>query len=123
MPGLIDMHVHIGAPGGEYKDQQKYADQSAESRRLAAYLYSGITTVRSTGDLLEGALALLRQTATSGKYEGAEFYTCGPLFTAVGGHPEELFGEVPRDHAQRWSKEPVSAPTPRRRADRPRASG
>jgi imidazolonepropionase-like amidohydrolase len=73
---------------------QKYADPKAPTRRLAAYLYSGVTTVRSTGDLLESALAL-RQTVTSGKYEGAGFYTCGPLFTAVGGHPEELLESFP----------------------------
>ena len=38
MPGLIDMHVHIGAPGGVYKDISKYADASLVKRRLAAIL-------------------------------------------------------------------------------------
>jgi imidazolonepropionase-like amidohydrolase len=57
-------------------------------------LYSGITTVRSTGDLLESAIAL-RQTVADGRYQGAEFNTCGPLFTAVGGHPEELLESFP----------------------------
>ena len=36
MPGLIDMHVHIGAPGGVFSNPQRYADPSLESRRLAA---------------------------------------------------------------------------------------
>jgi imidazolonepropionase-like amidohydrolase len=61
---------------------------------LAAYLYSGVTAVRSTGDLLDNALEL-RQEIASGKYEGAEFFTCGPLFTAEGGHPEELIKSFP----------------------------
>ncbi len=26
MPGLIDMHVHLGAPGGIYRDGRAYAD-------------------------------------------------------------------------------------------------
>jgi imidazolonepropionase-like amidohydrolase/ABC-type multidrug transport system permease subunit len=94
MPGLIDMHVHIGAPGGVYKDAQKYADPNAPARRLAAYLYSGVTAVRSTGDLLNSAVEL-RQSMASGKYEGAELFTCGPLFTAEGGHPEELIKSFP----------------------------
>jgi imidazolonepropionase-like amidohydrolase len=94
MPGLIDMHVHIGAPGGFYKDPKKYGDRNADKRRLAAYLYSGVTAVRSTGDLLTNALAL-RETMTSGKYEGAEFFSCGPLFTAAGGHPQEIIDNFP----------------------------
>jgi imidazolonepropionase-like amidohydrolase/ABC-type multidrug transport system permease subunit len=94
MPGLVDMHVHIGAPGGVYKDPQKSPDPNAEAHRLAAYLYSGVTAVRSTGDLLDSALEL-RHTIASGKYEGAEFFTCGPLFTAEGGHPEEIIKSFP----------------------------
>ena len=43
IPGLIDMHVHLGAPGGVYKDPREYADPNAPRRRLAAYLYSGIS--------------------------------------------------------------------------------
>jgi imidazolonepropionase-like amidohydrolase len=103
MPGLVDMHVHIGAPGGVYHDVQKYADPNSQARRLAAYLYSGVTAVRSTGDLLDGALEL-RQTIASGKYEGAEFFTCGPLFTAEGGHPEELIKSFP-EFMQKMAKE------------------
>src|SRR5437763_3845046 len=34
MPGLIDMHVHIGAPGGVYENASKYMDQLAPRRRL-----------------------------------------------------------------------------------------
>ncbi len=94
MPGLIDMHVHIGAPGGVYSDAAKYADPTAGRRRLAAYLYSGITAVRSTGDLLHDSLELRKQ-INSGRYIGAELFVCGPLFTAPGGHPEELLKRFP----------------------------
>ncbi|MBV8830476.1 MAG: ABC transporter permease [Acidobacteriaceae bacterium] len=94
MPGLIDMHVHIGAPGGVYKDAKKYGDQNLVRRRLAAYLYSGVTAVRSTGDWLDNALKL-REEVNSGAYLGAEFFSCGPLFTAEGGHPTELIKAFP----------------------------
>jgi imidazolonepropionase-like amidohydrolase/ABC-type multidrug transport system permease subunit len=94
MPGLIDMHVHIGAPGGVYTDPKKYMAPYASERRLAAYLYSGITAVRSTGDWLNGALKL-RDSFNSGEYLGAEFFTCGPLFTTEGGHPLEMLENIP----------------------------
>jgi len=94
IPGLIDMHVHIGAPGGVYRDPSKYADPSAAKRRLAAYLYSGITAVRSTGDWLNQSLQL-RGEINSGKHLGAQFFACGPLFTAQGGHPTELLKVLP----------------------------
>lgn len=94
IPGLIDMHVHIGAPGGVFEDQSKYMDPYARKRRLAAYLYSGITAVRSTGDWLNDSLKL-RKTIASGEYLGAELFVCGPLFTARGGHPMELLKYIP----------------------------
>src|ERR1700761_1783702 len=94
MPGLVDMHVHIGAFGGVYRDPRKYADPNADKRKLASYLYSGITAVRSTGDWLDNSLKL-RETINSGAYLGAEFFACGPLFTAPGGHPLELLKYMP----------------------------
>ena len=49
IPGLIDTHVHLGNPGGLYEQPSDYT-QAADvvmPRELAAYLYSGITAVRS----------------------------------------------------------------------------
>ncbi|HEX3685476.1 MAG TPA: amidohydrolase family protein [Bryobacteraceae bacterium] len=99
MPGLIDMHVHIGAFGGVYQDPRKYADPNADKRKLAAYLYSGITAVRSTGDWLDNSLKL-KKLINSGEYLGAEFFACGPLFTAPGGHPTELLKYMPESVRQ-----------------------
>lgn len=95
MPGMIDMHVHIGAPGGVYKDAKRYADPNAAAMRLAAYLYCGITAVRSTGDWLHQSLAL-RSKMNSGEFLGAELFAYGPLFTAPGGHPTELIDYFPQ---------------------------
>ncbi len=111
MPGFIDMHVHLGAPGGVYKDQSKYATDAGQ-RRLAAYLYSGVTAVRSTGDFLDSVLRY-RQAIASDHYDGAEVFACGPLFTAEGGHPEELLKNFPsnmRDAAKKqFLRQPKTA--------------
>jgi imidazolonepropionase-like amidohydrolase/ABC-type multidrug transport system permease subunit len=126
MPGLIDMHVHLGAPGGVYKDASKYADPALLKRRLAAYLYSGITAVRSTGDFLNASLAL-RQEVASGKYLGAQLFACGPLFTAQGGHPEEMlknFPESMRNTAkEQFLREPKSPDEARAQVDQLKKAG
>lgn len=90
LPGLIDVHVHIGAPGGVYGDPKDFLTEHVSERALAQYLYSGVTSVKSTGDLLDASLELRRRTA-SGNLLGAELYVSGPLFTAEGGHGTEYF--------------------------------
>jgi ABC-type multidrug transport system permease subunit len=90
LPGLIDTHVHIGAPGGTIEDWSDYDAAKAARRELAAYLYSGVTAVRSLGDELESMLRL-RESVNSGEREGAEFFIAGPLFTTPGGHATEYF--------------------------------
>jgi imidazolonepropionase-like amidohydrolase len=53
LPGLIDVHVHVVAPGGIYTDMSQYNPEPHMLRNLAAYLYSGVTAVRSVGDPLD----------------------------------------------------------------------
>jgi imidazolonepropionase-like amidohydrolase/ABC-type multidrug transport system permease subunit len=96
LPGLIDVHVHLGAPGGFYPDMSKYDADKAMQRNLAAYLHSGVTTVRSVGDMLDSILKL-RATVTSGEILGSDLQTCGPLFTATGGHGTEYFKGLPEN--------------------------
>ena len=90
LPGLIDVHVHIGAPGGFYADPKDLATEHVAERGLAQYLYSGVTTVKSTGDLLDPSVAL-RQRVADGDLLGAELFVSGPLFTTEGGHGTEYF--------------------------------
>jgi imidazolonepropionase-like amidohydrolase/ABC-type multidrug transport system permease subunit len=94
LPGLIDVHIHIGAPGGFYANPQDYGKAKQAERALAAYLYSGVTATRSAGDWLDSALGV-RATIDKLQYTGADFATCGPLFTAEGGHPAELLKNLP----------------------------
>ena len=99
LPGLIDMHVHLGQPGGMVADYSKYDPLKASERELAAYLYCGVTAVRSVGDLLDNALKT-RALVNGGERLGAELFIAGPLFTTAGGHGTEYFRTLPANLRQ-----------------------
>src|SRR5580658_9710736 len=106
LPGLIDTHVHLDGPGGLYDDWKDYASPTNMQRNLAAYLYSGVTAVRSAGDQLDRALEV-RALVNGGEKEGAEFFLVGPLFTAAGAHGTEILKYLPaafRDQAMPLAK-------------------
>lgn len=94
LPGLIDMHVHLGAPGGFYADAAKYRDSRLVEQRLKAYLFSGITTVKSAGDWIDSILPL-RDRQRNAELLASELYAVGPLFTAAGGHPAQMLQYLP----------------------------
>ena len=96
LPGLIDSHVHLAAPGGYLEDWSKYDAEKSMTRALAAYLYSGVTAVKSVGDPLSTVLAI-RKLVNSGEKLGAEFFLVGPLFTTAGGHGTEIMRSLPDD--------------------------
>ncbi len=102
MPGLIDTHVHLGAPGGAFQPSADFDLGAAMDRALAAYLYSGVTAVVSLGDFTAQTLAV-RKRGASGEHAGAELHLCGPLFTTKNGHGTEYFrgtSELVRNLAQ-----------------------
>jgi len=74
LPGLIDVQVHLSSPGFPITDPQYFQnpDQNFD-RELAAYLFSGVTAVRSVND---PAQVLLKHQATiaSGERLGAELF-------------------------------------------------
>ena len=110
LPGLIDVHVHLGGPGGVYPDMTKYDAEKSMQHALAAYLYSGVTTVRSVGDVLDSVLKL-RSTVSSGEILGSDLQTCGPLFTAAGGHGTEYFKNLPAGARASLEKQFTRIPT------------
>ncbi len=120
LPGLIDVHVHLGAPGGMYRDMSDYKIDDAMLRNLAAYLYSGVTTVRSVGDPLDSILKA-RSRVNSGERLGAELFACGPLFTAPGGHGTEYFKQIPAGLREKveaqFTRLPASAEQARQQVD------
>jgi imidazolonepropionase-like amidohydrolase/ABC-type multidrug transport system permease subunit len=120
LPGLIDVHVHLGGPGGFMADMKDYQAEPVMERHLAAYLYSGVTSVRSVGDLL-GPVLDVRGIVNSGEKLGAQVFTCGPLFTAPGGHGTEFFKEVPENIRQQlltqFTRLPASTGVARQQVD------
>ncbi len=97
LPGLIDMHVHIVAPGG-FPDPSYYTTTDKYFIGvLTKYLYSGVTTIKSVGDPLDKSLAT-REIVNSGRRLGSQLFICGPLFTAEGGHGTEYFKAVPAQY-------------------------
>ncbi|MFL6541970.1 MAG: amidohydrolase family protein [Chthoniobacterales bacterium] len=109
LPGLIDVHVHIGAPGGFYADPKRYGDPKNSERALEAYLYSGVTAVRSVGDALDSMLQLRKEFGTGEKL-GTDLLFCGPLFTAEGGHGTEYFKNLPEPARSKLLAQSVRIP-------------
>ncbi len=104
LPGLIDMHVHLAAPGGSLPEGQGRASpEKAMGRALASYLYCGITAVKSVGDPLGISLSL-REEVNRAERLGAELFVCGPLLTTPGGHGTQYLRDLPepwRDIAEK----------------------
>ncbi len=110
LPGLIDVHVHLGSPGGFYADAKDWTSQGDYIfRELAAYLYSGVTAVKSVGD--ETDLMLKDRAAlASGEKEGAELFAVGPMFTAPGGHGTEYAQYLPKELQAQFQAQTVRLP-------------
>ncbi len=94
LPGLIDVHVHLGGPAGISTDSADYDPQKTMPRADAALLYSGVTAARSVGDGLDASLAL-RAKVANGARLGAQLFVCGPMFTSEGGHGTEFTQHLP----------------------------
>jgi imidazolonepropionase-like amidohydrolase/ABC-type polysaccharide/polyol phosphate export permease len=110
LPGLIDVHVHLGSPGGFWTDAKDWANQeNFVFRELAAYLYSGVTAVKSVGD--ETDLMLKdRATLAAGEKQGAELFAVGPMFTAPGGHGTEYAQYLPKSAQAEFQAQLVRLP-------------
>lgn len=117
LPGLIDTHVHLGAPGG-YMDYSKLDPKEMQdaakpvAREMAAYLYSGVTGVRSVGDWID-TVETVRQTLESGEKAGAELFYAGPMFTTEGGHGTEYFRGMPKEIRERAEAQMLRLPKTR----------
>jgi imidazolonepropionase-like amidohydrolase/ABC-type multidrug transport system permease subunit len=109
LPGLIDVHVHLGSPGGIYTDPKEYLSADAMPRALAQYLYSGVTAVRSAGDALDQSIDV-RDRIARGERLGAELFVSGPMFTAEGGHGTEYTKYLPATMRAAFATQIVRTP-------------
>ncbi len=110
LPGLIDVHVYLASPGGFPDSPSEWTPDKTMPRALAAYLYSGITAVKSVGDPLD-AILKVRTLVNSGERLGAELFACGPMFTAAGGHGTEYFKNLPEQARKAAEDQTVRTPT------------
>ena len=93
-PGLIDLHVHLGTRGGPQFIAGEYTRDRVE-KNLNAYLYFGVTTVRSIGTEREAGFEV-RKAQRADTPLGARLFTAGRGFTAPGGHPSQEIGAIAR---------------------------
>jgi imidazolonepropionase-like amidohydrolase/ABC-type multidrug transport system permease subunit len=110
LPGLIDTQVHLGGPGGFYDSWKDYDAEKIMERNLKAYLYCGVTAVRSAGDQLDVALKI-RGMVSSGEMQGAEYFVAGPVFSA-GAHEN-----LPAQFSDQTMPVPKSAEDAKRQVD------
>lgn len=94
VPGLIDLHVHLGTTGGP---GFRAADYTRERvlHNLNSYLYFGVTSVRSIGTERQAGLEI-RDEQRSQPVTTARLFTAGRGFTAPGGHPSQEIGDIAR---------------------------
>ncbi len=92
VPGLIDLHVHLGTRAGPAYKAADYTRERIE-QNLNTYLYFGVTSVRSMGTDRQAALDV-RNAERGGQWSSARLFTAGRGFTAPGGHPSQEVGGV-----------------------------
>jgi len=98
IPGMFDVHVHLGFDAGPDPVARMLADDDLTLLlRMATHaqraLRAGVTTVRDLGD--RNFLALtLREWYRSGGELGPEILAAGPPLTVTGGHCHFMNGEV-----------------------------
>ena len=109
LPGLIDVHVHLGGTGGFYDDWSKFDPDKSAERELEQYLYCGVTAVRSVGDRLD-TMRKLRADFGSGEKLGTELFFAGPLFTTEGGHGTEYAKFMPESQRAGFNAEFLRTP-------------
>lgn len=127
LPGLIDMHVHLGSPereAGEGIGLLDWPGLIADALRYVpgnrhALLAHGVTGVRSLGDEHAWILEMRRMLA-AGELEGPRVFAAGSIFTTRGGHPVATFGIDPGSDLVRLPRSPAQARAMRARWQRAR---
>jgi len=71
LPGLLDLHVHLGSPGGVLAKPNEYDPEKTTQRALAAHLYAGVTAVRP-GGILDNAVLSVAGQVNRGERLGSE---------------------------------------------------
>ena len=96
VPGLIDMHVHLGGQLSPTSYIERFTLNPADMALQAASharttLLAGFTTVRDLGDSYNVTVAL-RNAIRKGWVEGPRIYTAGKSLATTGGHADPTNG-------------------------------
>jgi imidazolonepropionase-like amidohydrolase len=92
IPGLIDHHIHISAPGSP-PWFPVLPNQNLTDRNLSAFLYAGVTTVFDMGGPVHELKALKDRIDTEETLNPRFFYA-GKVLTKKGGHPDRMIREL-----------------------------
>lgn len=87
LPGLIDLHVHLGWGARPAVDSPAAAALRA-ARNVRATLSSGITTLRDVGTA-DGVAIAIRDAVRRGDVAGSQVVPCGQIICMTGGHGSE----------------------------------
>src|SRR5688572_14574071 len=85
MPGIINLHGHLGAVIGLVQDPKNYTRKNLEDQ-LRTYAAYGVTTVQSMGSDTDLAFKV-RAEQRSGRPTYTRIYTAGRGFTSKSGYP------------------------------------
>lgn len=90
IPGLMNMHVHLGLKlPGKMANELAHETEGELTLRMAAaareILQAGVTTIRMTGDAKHGDLALKKAIA-KGQATGPRIFSAGEALGISGGH-------------------------------------
>jgi imidazolonepropionase-like amidohydrolase len=87
LPGLIDLHVHVGF-GVHGAGHHPASVALRAARNVRTTLLSGITTLRDVGTL-DGIAIALRDAVARGDVPGSRIVPCGKIICMTGGHGSE----------------------------------
>jgi imidazolonepropionase-like amidohydrolase len=124
LPGLIDVHTHLGDPRRGNSIVGRVTRTGFDSAYGAipgyrAMLHAGFTTVRNLGADTELVVAL-RRAVKDGLVEGPRMYTSGRMMGPTGGHSDPHNGLDPElDHAG-WEDAVIDGPVEAAKAVRKR---
>jgi imidazolonepropionase-like amidohydrolase len=86
MPGIINLHGHVGTTVDMSQDAKFYTRENVE-RQLQTYASYGVTTVVSLGTDFDPIYQIRSEQRATGRPHMARVYTAGRGFVAKGGFP------------------------------------
>lgn len=91
MPGIINLHGHIGNVKGLIQDPKNYTRENTE-QNLKTYASYGVTSVISMGSDQDIAFQIRSEQRASGRPSYTRLYTAGKGFTGKAGYPTSAPG-------------------------------